>query len=246
MKDKLVLLYALQIVDSQLQELEEQKGDLPDVVNSLQTDLDNLNQQKNDKQIEFDQLRVTREKSDSEVIDFKEKIDKYREQQFHVRNNREYDALTKEIDYALEKITELEQIFLESEGNIEVIGQDIKNLNSKIEEVENILSDKNAELEVVTKENEAEENKLKHQKEKIVVRLNPEIISRFERIKNARHGKAVTSLRKDCCAGCNNRIPPQHILELKLNNELYICGHCGRIIVSQEAASDANHLEIFS
>lgn len=246
MKDTLVMLYALQQVDSNLQELHEQKGDLPAVVSSLETDLTLLHNSISDKKTELDNVKISRERSDGDIIDFKEKIEKYREQQFSVRNNREYDALTKEIDYSTEQIDTLEREFLESEGSIEVIVQDIEILNTKVGEVELNLNDRKAELEILSKETEHEELNLNHQKEKILVRLDKDIVDRYDRIRIARKGKGIAPIRKDCCGGCNNRIPPQHVMEIGTNQKLYLCGHCGRIIVSTEVAAEANQLNILS
>ncbi|MDA0986774.1 MAG: hypothetical protein O3A55_04140 [Bacteroidetes bacterium] len=246
MKETLVLLYALQKVDSLLQELEEEKGDLPQVVNSLQNDITALIQQKEDLRNQIDSLKISRERSDTDILSFKEKIDKYREQQFQVRNNREYDALTKEIDFSTDQISTLEREFLEAEGKLEVFVHDLAALENKIKEDESLLNEKNTELEILSKETEAEELKYKHQREKLIVRLDQEIVERYERIKIARRGKAVSPIRKNACGGCNNRIPPQHVFEINLSQNLYICGHCGRVIVSQEVSDDANRLENLS
>jgi predicted nucleic acid-binding Zn-ribbon protein len=233
------LLYQLQQVDSGLDELEDMKGDLPQAVNSLREELATFTQSLEEKQqVVIDSIKA-REKADLDIHDFTDKLEKYKTQQYEVRSNKEYDAITKEIDFAQQSILELEKQFLAYEGTMSSAKAEIEELNVRIEDVRKVLEEKEAELDAVSKENEEEELKLKHAREKIIVRLKKETIARYDRIRAARDGKAVVSVRKNSCGGCHNRIPPQRLNELRNTTKMFTCEHCGRIIVPLEIAESA-------
>lgn len=240
MEDILKLLFLLQKVDSELGELEELKGDLPNSVNELNDKIIALKEELNSKLEKLQQTKLSREKADSEIVDFKSKLEKYKEQQYNVRNNREYDAITKEIEFANNKISDSEKIFLDNETQIGLFQTEIEELNSKLESLESEFKIKKDELEIISKENEDEVISLQNERSKIVVRLDEQYLNQYERIRSGRNGKAVVAIRKDTCGGCNNRIPPQHLIELELNEKIYFCEHCGRIVLSANSAETAS------
>ncbi len=236
MEEILKLLYSLQTVDAKLDELEEMKGDLPEVVNALENDASQVKAAIKEKEDIITVSVKTRNKADLDIHDFKEKLEKYKAQQYSVRNNKEYDALTKEIDFAEQSIKELEGQFGDLEKAMDVAKSEIEELTQKLEETEKVLAEKRAELSEVSKATEDEESKLTHGREKIKVRLQKDMISRYERIRKARDGRAVVAVQRNSCGGCHNRIPPQRILELRTNTKMFTCEHCGRILVSPEIA----------
>ncbi|MDE3056630.1 MAG: hypothetical protein KGJ59_01550 [Bacteroidota bacterium] len=240
MEETLKLLYSLQIVDSKLDELEELKGDLPEVVKAMENDAAQVKNAIKEKEAIIALSVKTRNKADLDIHEFKEKLEKYKSQQYSVRNNKEYDALTKEIDFAEQSIKDLEGQFNASEKTMEVAKNEIAELTHTLEEAEKNLAERKAELAEVSKETEDEELKLAHQRDKIKARLQKDIVPRYERIRKARDGKAVVPVRRNSCGGCHNRIPPQRILELRANTKLYMCEHCGRILVSQEIAESVS------
>jgi hypothetical protein len=230
-EETLRLLYKLQKVDSGLDELEEMKGDLPEAVNGLRAELDTVKQSlAQQQQIVSDSIKA-RERADLDIHDFNDKLERYKKQQYEVRSNKEYDAITKEIDFATQSILDLEKQFGIFENTMVAARTETETLKVKIDETQKILDEKEAELTAVSKENEEEELQLRHEREKIVVRLKKETVARYNRIRNARDGKAVVAVRKNSCGGCHNRIPPQRLLELRTSIKLFTCEHCGRIIV---------------
>lgn len=236
MEETLKLLYKLQTVDSNLDDLEDMKGDLPAAVASLQGEIDKLQGQISEKQNITKTSVIARDKTDVDILELKEKLEKYKKQQYEVRNNKEYDALTKEIDFATESIKNLQKQFEGLETTMTTTKSDVESLNAQLAEVKKQYEEKTAELAEVSKANEDEELQLKHQREKIVVRLKSETLSRYDRIRKARGGKAVAVVRRNSCGGCHNRIPPQRLLELRSQKSMYVCEHCGRILVSAELA----------
>lgn len=239
MEETLRLLYLLQKVDSNLDDVEELKGDLPETVQQLKNDIDELTEKLNAKQQSIDESVATRNKADNDIKDFEEKLKRYKEQQYQVRNNKEYDAITKEIDFAEESVKSLTKQFEDFENRMSIAKTELEEFQAKLQELNDQLKEKSDELSVVSKETEDEELKYRHERDKIIARLHKETLSRYSKIRLGR-GKAVSIIRKNSCSGCGNRIPPQHILEIRRNDKIYLCQHCGRIIVSDELAQTAN------
>ncbi|MFA6470038.1 MAG: C4-type zinc ribbon domain-containing protein [Bacteroidota bacterium] len=239
MEETLRLLYQLQLVDSNLDDVEELKGDLPETVKALNEEITALKEKADAKQKFIDDFVSSRNAADNDIKDFEEKLKKYKEQQYQVRNNKEYDAITKEIDFAEESVKTLNKQFEDFENQMSVAKLELEEYQTSLNELNETLKEKSDELSVVSKETEDEELKYNHEREKIVARLDKEILSRYAKIRTGR-GKAVSTIRKQSCSGCGNRVPPQHIMEIRRNDRIYLCQHCGRIIVSDELAHTVN------
>ncbi|MBP9212145.1 MAG: hypothetical protein KBF97_05045 [Bacteroidetes bacterium] len=240
MEETLRLLYLLQKVDSNLDDVEELKGDLPEAVRTLKEEIAELDGKAAAKQQYIDEFVATRNKADNDIKDFEEKLKRYKEQQYQVRNNKEYDAITKEIEFAEESVRTLSKQFEDFENQMSVAKIELEEFTGRLAELNETLKEKADELAVVSKETEDEELKYNHEREKIVARLDKDILGRYAKIRSGR-GKAVSTIRKNSCSGCGNRVPPQHIMEIRRNDRVYLCQHCGRIIVSDELALAANN-----
>ncbi len=236
MENKLRTLYTLQLVDNHLDEIEEMKGDLPHEVRALEEKIATLKQKLAELESTMRQAFSQRDNADSEIISLREKIEKYKAQQYQVRNNREYDALTKEMDQAAETIAKLEKEMAALENKGTIARTDIETTKKELGEAQQLLEEKKAELAEVSKATEEEELKYRHEREKIVVRISKQDLAMYERIRKAKNGRAVVPIRRGACGGCFTAVPPQKVLELKQNNRLYKCERCGRIIVSEEIA----------
>ncbi|MEK6570734.1 MAG: C4-type zinc ribbon domain-containing protein [Bacteroidota bacterium] len=234
MEEKLTKLYALQKVDSSLDELEEMKGDLPVAVAHLEAQVSEQQNQIYQLEEMIRQAIIDRDKADLETISQMEKIEKYKAQQYEVKSNRQYDALSREIDSAQEKITQLEKEIEALEGKVSVAREDLEKAKAQLMETLKELKEKKQELEEVSKANEDEDLRMKHEREKLVVRIDRSDLTLYERIRKAKGGIAVVPVKRNACAGCYNAVPPQKVLELRKNNRVYTCEHCGRILVSDE------------
>jgi uncharacterized protein len=240
LKSKLQYLYALQLVDTSLDELEELKGDLPSETRAMEENLEQLRAQRKALEQTMKQEFLQRDEADSEIVGLKAKMDKYKSQQFAVRNNREYDALTREMDNAANTVVRLEKEMEVHEAKATMARGDIEGFKTKIQDLESALKEKHQALAEVSKSTEDEELKFKHERQKLVARIAKAELAIYERIRKARNGKAVVPVKKGACGGCYNRVPPQKILELRQNSTIYTCERCGRIIVSDEIAEAAN------
>ncbi len=236
MENKLRTLYTLQLIDSNLDEIEDMKGDLPGEVRKLEEKIAALQEQLALLEETMRGAFSQRNNADSEIISLREKIEKYKMQQFQVRNNKEYDALTREMDQAAETIAKLEKEMSALENKATIARTDIETGKKELEESQALLEEKKAELAEVSKNTEEEELKFKHEREKVVVRVAKADLAMYERIRKAKNGRAVVPIKRGSCGGCYTAVPPQKVLELKQNKRLYTCERCGRIIVSEEIA----------
>lgn len=240
MENKLRQLFALQLIDSSLDELQELKGDLPGHISGLESRKAQLTA----AMAELDQTMRTafaqRDTTDGEIVSLRDKMEKYKAQQFEVRNNKEYDALTKEMDHATETISRLEKEMDALEGKATLARTDIEGIKAQIAELEKDLDEKKAALAEVSKVTEEEELKYTHQREKLLVRINKADLAAYERIRKAKKGKAIVPVKRGACGGCFARVPPQKLLELRQNKRIYTCEHCGRILVSDQIVEESS------
>jgi uncharacterized protein len=240
LENKLRQLYALQLIDSNLDELQEQKGNLPAKV----ADLEERKAQLSARVAEVEQTMrgafLQRDATDNEIIALKEKMEKYKAQQFEVRNNKEYDALTKEIDHATETIARLEKEMDLLEGKATLSRSDIETMKVQLLDLDKQLDEKRAALAEVSKATEEEELKYTHQRQKLLARIQKADLAAYERIRKAKKGKAIVPVKRGACGGCFARVPPQKMLELRQNKRLYTCEHCGRILVSDQIVEESS------
>lgn len=234
MKSKMQYLYALQLIDSSLDELQQQKGDLPAEVQKLEGELAGQREHYAATEHTMRQAFSMRENADNEILTLKAKLEKYKSQQFAVRSNREYDALTREMDAASDTIQRLEKEMVQLEAQATNARTELGEIQQAIDAAAKVLDEKKVALAEVSKLTEDEELQLGHERQKAVARIGKPDLATYERIRKAKKGIAIVPVKKSACGGCFNRVPPQKLLELRQNERLYKCERCGRIIVSDE------------
>ena len=239
MENRLRSLYLLQLVDSNLDELQEMKGDLPQIVADLTETVKQKLANKKELEETFKKSMVTRDKTDVEILSLKEKIEKYKTQQFQVKTNKQYDILAREIDLSQEKITKLQKDMELLEGKAMLAKEDVEKLIPELETLQTELANRKKELAAVNKEHEEEELKLQHQREKITSKISKADYQMYSRIRGAEEGRAIVAVQRNSCGGCFNRVTPQRVLELRKNAALIACERCGRILVSDEIVESA-------
>lgn len=236
---RLRLLYGLQQIDSQLDEVQELKGDLPQLVAQLEEHLRSKEAALKNLDDQVKAAAIRRDEIDVEILSFKQNIEKYKEQQFQIKTNKQYDALAREIDQAQEKITQLTKEMEVVEGRRGVSRDDREKLAPEIEELKKELEERRKDLQEVNKKHEEEELKLNHEREKLLVRINKSDLRIYQRVREAKDGRAVVPIRRGACGGCYKRVPPQVVLELRKHSRLIMCEHCGRFLVSDEIVETA-------
>ncbi len=238
MYNRLKVLYQLQLVDDQLDELEELRGDLPNMVRSLENKISELKADIKNKENEQKESLEKRTANEEEIEKLKESQKKFKAQLYQVRNNKEYDALTKEIDHSEEQISKLEAENDALADLSKTLSAQIEEITPQLQELEAELKEKEADLREIIKANEVEENKLQVERKKIEEQVRKQDLSIYSRIRKAKKGKAVATIKRSACSGCHNIVPSQRQLEIRRNNRLFTCEYCGRILVSQEIADE--------
>lgn len=242
MENKLRLLYALQTVDNKLDEIEEMKGDLPAAVRELEEIISKTEETISTNEAAVTQAYQDRTKNELDITGLTEKIERYKAQQFEVKNNKQYDLLTREIDGAEKKISSLETHIDELATFTQKTKSATEELQSQLEKIRVTLAERKAELAEVSKETDKEESILQHERDKIVHKIAKADLATYSRIRKAKQGKAVVPVKRGACAGCYNAVPPQRVLELRGNSRIYTCESCGRILVSDEIVESSHSL----
>ncbi|HRY97492.1 MAG TPA: C4-type zinc ribbon domain-containing protein [Bacteroidales bacterium] len=234
---KLISLYSLQQVDSQIDKIRIVRGELPLEVEDLEDEIAGLETRLNNFHAEIETLEKSVTDKKNAIADSLAMIKKYEEQQMNVRNNREYDSLTKEIEYQGLEIQLSEKRIREYQTALEGKKELMGTLEAELNERKGDLDVKRSELEDIVKETEKEEQDLLSRSEKYGEVIEDRLLLAYRRIrKNARNGLAVVQVERDACGGCFNKIPPQHQLEIKMHKKIIVCEYCGRILVDEAIA----------
>jgi len=238
--NRLKVLYQLQTIDDQLDELEELRGDLPNSVRELEERINSFKDEIKSKEKEQKESLKQRDSNEDEIERLKENQKKFKSQLYQVRNNKEYDALTKEIDHTDEQMKKLET---ENDGLADIsktLTQEVEDIKLKLEELKKELTEKEADLKEIVKANAKEETKLTSERKKLESEVKKPDLSAYMRIRKAKRGKAVSTIKRSACSGCHNIVPSQRQLEIRRNNRLFFCEYCGRILVSSEIAEEVD------
>ena len=233
MQEKIMALYELQKIDSQIDEINKVKGELPLEVQDLEDEIAGLNTRIENIGREVEEFNSLTKQRRREIDQAKIQITHYKEQQNNVRNNREYDAITKEIEY--------QELEIElAEKRLKEYAAGIKNKKAQLEEAEAVAADrgadlaaKKAELESIEAETADQVAELEAKAEKAKVKIDDRLLVAYNRIRcSVRNGLAVVSVKRDACGGCFNRIPPQRQVDVRQGKKLIVCEYCGRILVA--------------
>jgi len=236
-EQKLKNLYQLQSMLSEIDKIKTLRGELPLEVQDLEDEVAGLNTRIEKIKTEMVQLKEDIATKRIEIETARAAIEKYVEQQNNVRNNREFDFLTKEIEFKnleMELCDKKIREFLIASDERE---QDLDKSNDMLSERLGDLESKNAELEEIVHETKAEEEKLREKAKSLESNIEPRLLSAFKRIrKNSRNGLGIVYVQRDACGGCFNKIPPQRQLDIRMRKKIIVCEYCGRIMIDRELA----------
>ena len=240
-EERLRALYSLQLVDSEIDKIKTLRGELPLEVQDLEDEIAGLETRLNNLKDEVRNLEKSISGKNNEITEAQALIKKYEEQQKNVRNNREYDSLSKEIEYQTLEIELCNKKIREFTAQIEEKKELIANSEAQLAERKSDLETKQSELEEITSDTQKEEETLLKKSEKIQSLIEERLLAAYKRIRtNARNGLAVVSIQRDACGGCFNQIPPQRQLDIKSRKKIIVCEYCGRILVDDEIIQE-NH-----
>ena len=238
-EDKLKALYNLQQIDSSIDRIKTVRGELPLEVQDLEDEIEGLETRVENFTHDIKGLENSITEKRYAIKDSEALIRKYKEQQMNVRNNREFDSLSKEIEYQELEIQLANKRIKEFQASIENKKEILDSSQASLEEKQKDLQHKKKELDEITKETEKEEEELSKKSERAEKLIEDRLIAAYKRIRdNARNGLAVVTVQRDACGGCFNKIPPQRQLEIKSRKKVIVCEHCGRILVDDAFAEE--------
>ncbi len=236
-EQKLQALYELQTTLTAIDEKRALRGELPLEVQDLEDEIAGLDTriEKIDTEIKEFQSAITMKKG--EVQEAQTNLERYNNQLNEVRNNREYDSLSKQIDYERLEVELCNKKIKEATDQVAYRTNDLEIAKTECEERQKDLDEKKSELEDILAETREEETMLKERAKDLEVKIEPRLLSSFKRIrKSARNGLGIVYVQRDACGGCFNKIPPQRQLDIKMHKKIIVCEYCGRILIDPELA----------
>ena len=236
-EQKLKTLFRLQTMLSKIDEIKTLRGELPLEVQDLEDEIAGLSTRIEKIKAEVNELRTSIAGKKVEIDTAKASVEKYKTQQENVRNNREYDFLTKEIEYQTLEIELCEKKIKEfTESKAEKENEIVKN-EQALEERKKDLEQKKGELDEIIAETRQEEERLREKAKDLETKIEPRLLQSFKRIrKNSRNGLGIVYVQRDACGGCFNKIPPQRQLDIRSRKKIIVCEYCGRIMIDPELA----------
>ena len=237
MQEKIMALYELQKIDSKIDEINKVKGELPLEVQDLEDEMAGMKTRIEHINAEIEELNSLTKQRKREVDQAKIMIGNYKEQQNNVRNNREYDAISKEIEYQELEIELAEKRLKEYAGGIKAKKLQLEEAENQMKEREADLAAKKAELEGIEAETAPLVEEYGVQEAQAKEKIDERLLAAYERIRrNVRNGLAVVTVKRDACGGCFNRIPPQRQADIRQGKKIIVCEYCGRILVADPEA----------
>ena len=236
-EDKLKTLYQLQTTLSAIDEKRALRGELPLEVEDLEDEIEGLTTRIEKIQNEIDEFQQAVVTKKSEILDAQTLLARYKAQLDDVKNNREYDTLSKEIEFQTLEIELCNKKIREAQNRINEKNLEKTQSNELLEDRQKELDLKKSELDDIMAETRAEEERLKLKTIELEAKIEPRLLLSFQRIrKNARNGLGIVYVQRDACGGCFNKIPPQRQLDIKMHKKIIVCEYCGRIMIDPELA----------
>ena len=236
-EEKLSTLYHLQTTLSAIDEKRALRGELPLEVQDLEDEIVGLNtrMEKIENEISEFQQAVSQKRGD--ILTAEASVNRYQAQLDEVKNNREYDTLTKEIEFQSLEIELCKKKIKDALIKIEERNADLKQAQELVADRKVALQQKKGELDEIMQDTREEEEKLKEKAKEYEAKIEPRLLSSFKRIrKSVRNGLGIVYVQRDACGGCFNKIPPQRQLDIKMHKKIIVCEYCGRILIDPELA----------
>ncbi|MDR7131044.1 putative nucleic acid-binding Zn-ribbon protein [Algoriphagus sp. 4150] len=232
---KLEAIHNLQLLDSKLDAIIKVRGALPEEVQDLEDEIAGYETRLEKFQSEIDSFDNEIKALKESIKDSEKLIKKYQEQQMNVRNNREYDAITKELELQDLEIQVAKKKITEAGYRIDQKKVDLEELGAVKKDRQKDLDQKNSELTSIVSESESEESKLNNDREKSLKKVDDRLLKAYTKIRaNAKNGLAVVMVKRGACGGCFNTVPPQRQADIREKKKLIVCEHCGRILAGVE------------
>ncbi|MDR1675306.1 MAG: C4-type zinc ribbon domain-containing protein [Tannerella sp.] len=234
-EERLRSLYQLQLIMSEVDKIKILRGELPLEVQDLEDEIAGLGTRLQNHQAEVEENKKAVHVQKNRILESTNLVEKYKVQLENVRNNREFDNLSKEIEFQGLEVEFAEKKIKEFNVSIDAKKDEIKQCKALLNGRKGDLEQKKSELNEIISETRQEEDKLRDKAKKLEETIDPRLLTAFKRIrKGAHNGLAVVDIQRDACSGCFNKIPPQKQMDIKLRKKIIVCEYCGRIMIDPE------------
>ena len=236
-EQKLKNLYSLQTKLSEIDEIKTLRGELPLEVQDLEDEIEGLSHRLHKYEEEIEHIKGDIAHKHESIKEAQEMMTRYQSQLDDVRNNREYDNLSKEIEFQSLEIELLRKKINDAERLINIKTGDLEKGRAALESRQQDLDQKKAELDEIVADTKADEEKLREKAKAIETTIEPRLLTAFKRIRqSSRNGLGIVYVQRDACGGCFNKIPPQRQLDIRMRKKIIVCEYCGRIMIDPELA----------
>ncbi len=237
-EDRLKAIYRLQTILSEIDRIRTLRGELPHEVQDMEDEIAGLETRVANYKEELATLRAEVVKHRTNIEAQQSPVARYSEQQNNVRNNKEFDQLTKEIEFCTLDIQLSEKRINEANNQQEIINGKLTDAEANLLDLRTNLTEKRNELEEIVSETRQDEERLQQEAKKLESQIDDQrLLTAFKRIRrNARNGLGIVYVQRNACGGCFNRIPPQRQMEIKMHKKIIVCEYCGRIMIDPELA----------
>jgi uncharacterized protein len=240
-EEKLIALFSLQRIDSQIDKIRIVRGELPLEVQDLEDEIAGLETRVAKFAEEIEMLNANMNERRNAIRESESLMKKYEAQQMNVRNNREFDSLSKEIEFQGLEIQLSEKRIKEYGLELELKKSAIEEANLRLQDRRADLEQKKGELQDIVSETEKEEENLSTNSTELSTRIEDRLLTAYRRIRGSvRNGLAVVMVERDACGGCFNKIPPQRHLDIRMHKKIIVCEYCGRILIDQAIEDHVN------
>ena len=236
-EQKLKNLYSLQTKLSEIDEIKTLRGELPLEVQDLEDEIEGLSHRLHKYEEEIEHIKGDIAQKQESIKEAQAMMTRYQSQLDDVRNNREYDNLSKEIEFQSLEIELLRKKINDAERLINLKTGDLEKGRAALETRQQDLDQKKAELDEIVADTKADEEKLREKAKSIETTIEPRLLTAFKRIRqSSRNGLGIVYVQRDACGGCFNKIPPQRQLDIRMRKKIIVCEYCGRIMIDPELA----------
>ena len=236
-EQKLKNLYSLQTKLSEIDEIKTLRGELPLEVQDLEDEIEGLSHRLHKYEEEIEHIKGDIAQKQESIKEAQAMMTRYQSQLEDVRNNREYDNLSKEIEFQSLEIELLRKKINDAERLINLKTGDLEKGRAALETRQQDLDQKKAELDEIVADTKADEEKLREKAKAIETTIEPRLLTAFKRIRQrSRNGLGIVYVQRDACGGCFNKIPPQRQLDIRMRKKIIVCEYCGRIMIDPELA----------
>lgn len=240
-EERLKALYKLQTVASQIDRIRTIRGELPIEVQELEDELEGRHTRYAKYEEEIKRLQDKNKQNTEDTRVAKEAIERFTEQLNTVRNNREYDLLTKEVEFQHLQVEGYEKNTETNKERISAIQEEMKILAEETKGRQKDLDLKREELDQIIADTKQDEERLRLEARELESIIDERLLTAFNRTrKSSRNGLAVVSIDRDACMGCFNKIPPQRMLDVRAHKKIIVCEYCGRVLVDPDLAEEVH------